>query len=217
MFRSIIVATLGLTALVAACGGPRPAASAGAPAVSMTTPVTSAALQPAGGAPTGSRVSGTVERVDGDQVVLQGGEHFAIGSDARVIRSVPVDPLTLQPGDFVAVTAKRQPDNTLLASIVNIFPEAMRGLGVGQRPMDGGNLMTNATISDVPNLMTNATIDATSGSTFSVTFPEGSDEVHLADDAKVNQFEMANQSAIAPGASISALVSEGTAQFVTIM
>jgi hypothetical protein len=218
MNRNIVIATLGLAALVSACNGPRQASSAGAaPAAAMATPMGGAVIQSPAGATANGRVSGTIQRVDGDQVTLQSGERFAVTSDARIIRSVPVDPTTLQPGDFVAVTAKRQPDNTLLASIVNIFPDSMRGLGIGQRPMDDGNLMTNATISDGPNLMTNATIDTASGRSFSVTFPDGNDEVHLADDAKVNQFEAADTSALTTGASISASVTDGNAQFLTIL
>src|SRR5581483_776896 len=144
-------------------------------------------------------------------------EQLALASDTHIIRSVPTDAQSFQPGDFVAVTATRQADNTLLASVVNIFPESMRGYSVGQRPMDSGNLMTNATISDLPvNLMTNATVGEVAVAGFTVAFPGGTDEVTLASDARVNRFEEMAIADLLPGTSITAYVNHGAAEIITI-
>jgi hypothetical protein len=54
-------------------------------------------------------------------------------------------------GMFVGTAALPQPDGTLKALEVHIFPEAMRGTGEGYRPfpqVQGGS-MTNATITDI--------------------------------------------------------------------
>ena len=54
-------------------------------------------------------------------------------------------------GMFVGTAAIPQPDGTLKALEVHIFPEAMRGTGEGYRPfpqVQGGS-MTNATISNI--------------------------------------------------------------------
>jgi hypothetical protein len=159
-----------------------------------------------------------VDRVDQREVMLRGGEHFALGADASIIRSFPADGSALRSGDFVAVTATRQSDGSLLASRVNILPESMRGLGVGQRPMADGNLMTNATIVDVsPELMTNATIEEVTRQRFTVSFPENTDEVRLADEAQVSRFELAGTNDLIPGTFITASVNDGEAQFVTIV
>jgi hypothetical protein len=152
------------------------------------------------------------------EVILQDGEQFTVSPDARVIRVVPADAQSIEPEEFVAVTAKRQADGTLLASEVNIFPESMRGLGAGQRPMDAGNLMTNATVEDRSgDLMTNATIDEATPQSFTVSFPGGSDRVRLAEDARVARFEPATSADLQPGTAISAFVNDGSAQFITIM
>lgn len=204
----VIILAAGILVFGTACGR--------SSAPSATAPAPEAGVQPAAETASG-RVNGTVQRLDGEEVILQDGKRFSLSSDAIIIRSFPAEAQDLQPGEFVAVTATRQPDDTLLASVVNIFPESMRGLGVGHRPMDGGNLMTNATISDLSiNLMTNATIDDMTSQTFMVSFPGGGDEVRLAEDARVNRFEAATVHDLQPGTIIRASVNNGTAQFVTI-
>jgi hypothetical protein len=54
-------------------------------------------------------------------------------------------------GMFVGTAALPQPDGTLKALEVHIFPEAMRGTGEGYRPFPqvAGGSMTNATITDI--------------------------------------------------------------------
>jgi hypothetical protein len=159
-----------------------------------------------------------VQRVNQAEVLLQDGEQFTLSPNAQIIRVLPADAQSIELGAFVAVTAKRQADGTLLASEVNIFPEAMRGLGAGQRPMAAGNLMTNATVEDAAgDRMTNATIDETRSQSFTVSFPGGIDQVRLAADAWMHRFEPAAAADLEPGTAISALVNNGSAQFVTIM
>jgi len=211
--RSFHLAILGLLVAVVGAACARQAAPP-----TGAVPAASTANEAAAPPSTNGRIGGIVQQFDDGEVVLQGGTRFELNPDARLIRSVPTDPGSVEPGAFVAVTAKRQPDGKLLASVVNIFPESMRGLGEGQRPMDGGNLMTNATVGDVgPNLMTNATVDEAAGSEFSLLFPGGGDDVELADDAQVNQFEAASTEDLVPGTSITALVTDGSANFLTIM
>ena len=192
LFASLIAAT--------ACAR----APSGAPAGTLPNPNDTAAPTTAVSGTSG-RVGGVVQGVNGGTVALMGGERFSLTTNARIIRSIPVDPTALHAGAFVAVTAQRQPDGTLLASVVNIFPESMRGLGEGQRPMDGGNLMTNATVNQV------------GGPGFSVLFPGGGDQVRLAEDAKVSQFETADVADLVPGTSITASLTNGAAQFITIL
>jgi hypothetical protein len=58
---------------------------------------------------------------------------------------MPITAADLHQGDYIAITAKRQPDNTLLASIVNVFPPSIGQVAPGQRPLPEGNLMLLAT------------------------------------------------------------------------
>jgi uncharacterized protein DUF5666 len=212
-----ILVVAGAALAAAACGQPAsrysgptdftPVAAAPAPTVA------SVAAQPAspggGGAPGGTnpaaRVSGTVQSIDGTRITLTDGTSFALAADARVTQQRTVTAADLRSGQFVAVTAKRQPDNTLLATIVSVFPASLStAVPGGQRPLPEGNLMTNASI------------DQVDGNSFTVTFTGGGAKVVLAPDAKLLQQTDATVGDLRPGATISATVSDGTARSVVI-
>lgn len=99
------------------------------------------------------KVSGDVVRVDDENVELRAssGQSVAIKLSERTRMSTraPLERDALKEGDFIATTAKPQPDGTLLASEVRVFAESLRGTGEGHRPMDAENTMTNATIAGI--------------------------------------------------------------------
>lgn len=105
----------------------------------------------------------------------------------------------------MAITAKRQPDNTLLASIVSIFPPSLTNVVPGgQRPLPEGNLMTNATI------------DTISGNSFTVVFEGGGAKIAIAPDATLIKQIDATPADLTPGTKITAGVNNGVAMNVSI-
>ena len=223
MARRRAIQTIALTtAAIFAVGcaqASQPAPTATAEPAPTTPPAPTATSAPAAAAPQAAspvagaaspaanpaeRDDGTIQSVDNGMVTLSDGKTFSVASKTRVIRTESITAGDLKTGDYVAVTAKRQPDNTLLASIVNVFPPSRKGVGVGQRPMTGGNLMTNATI------------DKIDGDAFTVTFPGGGAQVKLASNAQVNRFADASASDLKAGMKVSALVQQGTAQSISI-
>jgi len=152
----------------------------------------------------GQRISGTVKAVDSDMVTLDNGSTFKLAANARVIKQSNGTDADLKTGQFVAITADRQNDNTLLATIVSIFPASLTNVPAGQRPLPGGNLMTNATISTI------------SGKSFTVTFPGGGANVTLGPNAQVIKQVDAAASDVKVGATVGANVTDGVAQSVTI-
>jgi hypothetical protein len=150
------------------------------------------------------RLNGKVASVATQKVTLDNGKSFTLATDTRIVRSLSATAKDLQVGDFVAITAKRQSDATLLASMINIFAPSMKGAGAGQRPMDGGNLMTNATIENV-------TADG-----FSAQFPGGTAQVKLAPDAKLMKLVDATPADVKEGETVAALVAGDIARSVSI-
>ncbi len=198
-------------AILAGCASPAaPVAPTQAPAVAGATPqAASAAAAPTqgtGNEPTssGQRVSGTVKSIAGSTITLNDGTTITLSPDAQVIQVQPATASDLQPQEYVAITATRQPDGTLLASLVNIFAESQRGVAAGQRPLPGGNLMTNATITGV------------NGDTFTASFPGGDAMVKLAPGAKVMRFVQASPQDIVSGKTISAFVTNGVARSISL-
>lgn len=98
------------------------------------------------------RVRGTVESVDGQTYVVKtraGGSVKVVLADKPLfVAMVKASMADIKPGMFVGSTAMPEPDGSLSAVEVHIFPEAMRGTGEGHRPWDLAPqaTMTNANV-----------------------------------------------------------------------
>src|ERR1043165_497426 len=146
---TLLVSTVVIAIAAAACGGddkpsdtkpavtPAPAATA-VPTVAPTPALASLASAVLSGAPGGSaqpRVNGVVASVTGTEVKLQDGTSFMLAPNARFAKLMPIKSSDLAPGQFVAITARRQTDNTLLATVVSIFPDSLKNVVPGgERP-----------------------------------------------------------------------------------
>jgi hypothetical protein len=212
-------ALAGVAGLLAACGSSskksaaatqaapvRPAQAVAAQATATPTVATVAPFNPAATPATSAveRLNGAVQSFDGSKVVLQDGSSFSVNAQTGVTRRVTGSPSSIQTGQTVAITAKQQPDSTLVASLIVIFPNAPSGFALGQRPLDGGNLMTNATV------------DKVSDSGFTATFPGGGAQVTYGPSIQVQMLATGTTADIKPGAMLSAAVRDGVAQSVSL-
>jgi len=199
-----VVATTVVALSLAACAAAAPPTPVPTPTVAATA---TAAAAPAanGAAPAGTRMNGVVQSVTGSSVTLANGTSFTISSNTRFLHAVDVGVSDLQSGDLVAVTAKKQDDGTLLASVVNVFPKSIQAnIRQGQSPMAAGNLMTNAAVDTVAN------------GGFTVKYPDGTAQVKLAPDAKVTKLADGTLADVKVGSTVLALVVNGVARSVTI-
>lgn len=146
-----------------------------------------------------------VREQDGTRLVVKLAERL------RVTVVSPGDIAAIAPGAYVGTTAVPQPDGTLSAVEVHIFPDAMRGTGEGFRPMptQPGNTMTNATVAAVGpgNTMTNATVsavqDADQSRRMTLTYKGGEKVVTVAPGVPVVQMEAGDRGLLVAGAHIS--------------
>jgi len=159
--------------------------------------------------PQGQRVAGIVENVAEDTVALTDGSSFAITSATRVTIARPITGADLEAGQFVAITATLQPDDVLLASSVSVFP-ASSNVPARQFPLDGGNLMTNASIDE-------ATIDMVAGAELTVSFEGGVARVRIPPDAEVILRTDGSLADIQPGARVVATLSSQVATSITVL
>ena len=157
----------------------------------------------------GTRVSGIVQSVLGPTVTLADGTDFDLADSTQVTLTRVGSAADLGPGQFLAITATREPDGALFASTVNIFPESDRGRSEGQRPMEGENIMTNATIDD-------AMIDAVSGAELTVSFFGETSVVRLGPETQVNVRSTGTIDDIGVGSRVTAVVTDGLAESVTV-
>ena len=97
--------------------------------------------------------NGTVNSMDASSVSLtseDGGvvDTFRLAPNLLVIQNKPATLADIKPNDFIASAAVRKADGKLHSTELRIFPDALRGLGEGQRPMNDAQnqTMTNATV-----------------------------------------------------------------------
>jgi uncharacterized protein DUF5666 len=171
-------------------------------------------------------VRGSVAALDGANLTVKAatGESVAIRLPDKPLISVraPSSLDAIKAGDYVGTTAAPRGDGTLLASEVHIFPESMRHVGEGHRPMARvpGSTMTNATVAAVTNArpaststMTNATVSNVAGSggtrTLKLQYPGGEQTVAVPPDVPVVTTEQGDRSALVPGAQVLVVAAAG--------
>ena len=145
-----------------------------------------------------TRVIGTIERVDGANLVVktaQAEKVVNIVPAASVFALIKATLADVKPGAFIAVGATPQPDDSQQAIRVVIFPESMRGLGEGHRPWDRpGTTMTNATV--------DTAVTSVDGQVVTVKYKGGEKKIVIRPDTAIFTYVAADRSELKPGASV---------------
>ena len=146
------------------------------------------------------RVRGTVEKVDGNTVMvkLASGENATIklADNVRVLGLEKITIADVKPGNYVGVSSMPQTDGTQKAMHVHIFPDAMRGVAEGHTAWDSrpGAMMTNANVE--------STVSGNDGQTLMVKYKDGEKKVIVPADAVIVKYVPGDKAELAPGAKI---------------
>ncbi|MGA9028592.1 MAG: hypothetical protein WB440_21255 [Steroidobacteraceae bacterium] len=159
----------------------------------------------------------TFESADGNKLTV------ALTPDTRITAQQPATLADIKPGDFVASAAMQGADGKTHSQEVRIFPESMRGVGEGHRPMSQPNqTMTNATVSKVETTMTNATVTQVAAGVLTTTYPGGSTDLIVDPGTPVWRILPAGRDRLTPGTTVrvfSADAPDGklTARYINIL
>jgi hypothetical protein len=95
--------------------------------------------------------------------------------DIRVTGVEAAELSDISSGEYVGTTAVKQPNGTLKALEVHIFPESSRGTGEGHRPWDlvPGSTMTNANVEKVEKVP----VEKTQGDLLTLKYKDGEQKV----------------------------------------
>ena len=150
---------------------------------------------------TPARIRGTVDKLDGQTLVVQSRDgqrlSIALAPNYTVLGVVAKSVTDIKPGDYVASTSVKGPDGRLKAIEVHIFPENMRGVAEGQFPWDllPDSIMTNATVAQVTS--------APEGRIIKVTYKGGGEaEVAIPPGIPIVGYVPADAGLLKPGAAI---------------
>jgi hypothetical protein len=146
------------------------------------------------------RVAGTIEKLDGDNLTVKPKEGQAVivtlNADAAIFGVEKRSVADIKPGDFLASGGVRGSDGKIHAIEVRIFPEALRGIGEGQRPWDvkTDGVMTNATVGNVTQ--------SPEGGVVNVTYKDGQSEFTVGPEVPVLAYVAGDRGLLKPGAGV---------------
>lgn len=146
------------------------------------------------------RIRAIIEKVDGNSVVFRGKvdgvSTVSLDSDTVIYTNRPSSLDEISPGDYVASAAVKQADGTLHSKELRIFPDALHGMGEGQRPMkDPDTVMTNATVSQVIAV-------PQGGRILKVKYQNGTAELIVDPQAPITAVVWSDASALKPGMNV---------------
>jgi len=144
-------------------------------------------------------VRGTITAVDSDslKVHTSRGEDLAIhlGKDTQVRGVTLAQVSDIKAGSYIGTAATPQPDGTLKALEIHVFPPEMAGTGDGHRPWDleKNSTMTNGSVGSVV---------AGAGRTLTVQYKGGEKKVVVPDDVPIVNLVPGDRSLLAPGVKV---------------
>lgn len=146
------------------------------------------------------RIAGTIEGLKDNVLTINAAngqkQSVTLSPDLKVYGVESRRVTDIKPGDFVASGGIHGTDGKIHAVEVRIFPEALRGVGEGQRPWEvrPEGVMTNATVGTVSQ-----TAD---GGVVHVTYKEGESEFVVAPEVPVLAYVPADRTLLKTGAAV---------------
>lgn len=146
-----------------------------------------------------TRVRGAITAVEGDLLKV----HSNRGEDLQInltkdtqVRGVTLAQVSeIKPGSYIGSAAVAQPDGTLKALEVHVFPPQMAGTGDGHRAFDLGkdSTMTNGSVGDLVT---------SNGRTITVNYKGGQKTILIPDDVPIVNLVPGDRSLLQPGVKV---------------
>jgi hypothetical protein len=146
------------------------------------------------------RIRGTIEKVEGQDLVIKSRDgsdlNVKLAENARVLALVKASISDIKAGSYIGVTAMPEADGTQRAIAIHIFPEAMRGTGEGFRAWDlrPNSTMTNAAVESI--------VASAEGEVVMVKYKDGEKKVIIPADTPIVAYAPGDRVEIKPGAKI---------------
>ena len=159
-----------------------------------------ALLAAAAVAQTPTRVRGTIDQVDARTMTVKSRDgrmlEIALPENLAVSAVTRASLSDIAVGSFVGAAALPQPDGTLKAIEVLIFPENARGTGEGHYAWDllPESTMTNATVAE--------TVSGISGPTLTLKYKDGEKKIVVPPDAPIVTFGPGDRALLKTGTAV---------------
>jgi hypothetical protein len=170
------------------------------PAFAQTPPATPPAAQPAPPASPPVRIRGTIDKLDGNALMIKSRDGVSVSvtlaDNVQVAYLVKKTMADIKSGDYLASTGIKGADGKIHAIEVRIFPEALRGAGEGQYPWDlkPDTVMTNATAGTITK--------EGAGNIVSVTYKGNTSDYTIDADTPIFTYAQGDKTLLVPGAAV---------------
>jgi hypothetical protein len=152
--------------------------------------------------PQTQRLSGTIEKVDGNKLTIKpkagDAQIVALTDKALIVGVTKASLADIKAGSYIGSGAVPQPDGTQKAVEVHIFAESQRGTGDGHR--DGWPGAPNGTMT---NGEAGNPVTGVDGLTLMVKYKGGEKKILVTPATPIVQYQISDASALKPGAAIS--------------
>jgi hypothetical protein len=152
-------------------------------------------------------IRAVIDTIDSNAIAFRdevdGVSSVALDSATVIYASEPASLDDVSPGDFVATTAVKQADEKLHATELRIYPDALHGMGEGQRTTnDSDTIVTNATVSQVVRV-------PEGGQILKVKYHNGTAELIVDPQVPVTAVVWSDASALKPGMNVIVFAAKG--------
>ena len=144
------------------------------------------------------RVRGTIEKLDGNTLMVKSREganlSVTLTDNVQVVGVEKAALSDITVGSYIGSAAMPQPDGSQKALEVHIFPEAMRGTGEGHRPYAPvpQSTMTNGTVGNA--------VTAVEGHAVNIKYRDGEKKIVVPPDVPVVRYVIGTKADLKPGA-----------------
>jgi hypothetical protein len=162
-------------------------------------------VPPTGAAPGTVFAEGTITSIAPDGLVLatsSGSTQVKMTAQTRVSRRIAVTLDDIKSGDYIGASSRREADGSLTAVYVNIFPPSLRNqIPEGETPWLGGNVMTNAVVTEY--------VTGISGRTLLVKFRDMTVRINVPPGAEITRYFVTTRADLRVGRRVLALGTTG--------
>ena len=156
--------------------------------------------------PQTQRVRGTIEKVDGNTLLIKTPDgapaSVTLADNAVVVGVLKATVADIKEGSYIGSGALPQPDGTQKAVEVHIFAESQRGTGDGHRGNWDGSPY-GAGIGTMTNGAVGQSVSSVDGPVITVKYKEGEKKVIVGPNVPIVRYEVGDKSELKPGAAVS--------------
>ena len=152
------------------------------------------------------RVRGTIEKVDGNTLLIKGPDGapvtLKLADNAVVVGVLKATVADIKEGSYIGSGALPQPDGTQKAVEVHIFAESQRGTGDGHRGNWDGTPY-GAGVGTMTNGAVGQSVSSVDGPVVTVKYKEGEKKIIVGPNVPIVRYEVGDKSELKPGAAVS--------------